>query len=51
MYGHHSCFNKINNNSNKRAKSTNTECKAQIDVKIKFTTKDTCKRLKTNILK
>lgn len=41
---HHSGFNKINNKSNKRGKSKNTECKARIDVKIKLTTKDTCKK-------
>ena len=45
MY-HHSGFNKVNNKSNKRKKSKNTECQAGIDVKIKLTTKDTCKKYK-----
>ncbi|KAL5246125.1 hypothetical protein ACI65C_013533 [Semiaphis heraclei] len=41
---HHSGFNKVNSKSNKRGKSKNTECQARIDVKIKLTTKDTCKK-------
>lgn len=41
---HHSGFKKVSSENNKRGRSKNTECKAQIDIKIKLTTRDTQKK-------
>ena len=41
---HHSGFNKVSIDNNKKGRSKNTECKAQIDIKIKLNTKDTRKK-------
>jgi len=41
---HHSGFNKVSIENNKKGRSKNTECKAQIDIKIKLITRDTKKK-------
>lgn len=41
---HHSGFNKVSIEKNKKGRSKNTECKAQIDIKIKLSTRDTKKK-------
>lgn len=41
---HHSAFQKKKKILNVKGKSKNTNCPAKIDITIKLTTKDTCKK-------